>query len=439
MITLNGLEVGQSYEPIAVIRNTADCAAAYNAGTPAGGTPGGSNSSGGSLRSSFQLINIAYAGGRSSSPAAVYPIGYPSNLRTESPFGSNGSFPVRARIDVGNNTSYEWTHYLNAVGPVADGSTYYLKLPAFSTSEVGSHIIEVVTDIRHSVDAGRGCFAPETPASTGWGCVREASELDNDRSESFTTANASTTLRVAVDVSDVTVRAGSMLSEVPFITINTGRGAVTDYRYRVTIGSTQYASATRSTNLAPTDRETIRANGSFTASGTPTTIPLIVCARVATSSESCDTARLIVVTPQCSDTRDNDTDGTQDTNDPGCFADPLDPTTYDPNDDNEGDMATTSPSVSLEFRPVTNPVQYNSVATLAYVINGPVGMNCTVTGGGTNITVNHRAPQTAGQVVTLPVTNEQQYWLRCTTIVGGSTLLFERTTRVEVLPLAQET
>jgi hypothetical protein len=418
-----------------MIRNTAPCT-----GT---GTAASSHLYGGgsdtpqvdSAKRSSLFIKTAYAGSRGSGAPQPAPVSYFTN---QLPFGSNGSFPIRARIDVGNNGSFEWEHYINGFGPLNNGQTTYLRLPVFSTTEVGSHTIEVVTDIRHSIDPGRACNTPANPASAGQGCIRETSETDNDRSEAFTTRVGNASYRLAVDVSDVRARAGSVLTEVPFVGINAGLATINDYRYRVTINGTQFASTTRTTTLAPSARETVRATGSFTVPNTPTSLPLIVCAQVATSTQVCDTARLIVTTPQCSDTRDNEPDGTQDANDPGCYDDPLDPTTYDPNDDNEGDMATTSPSVTIEFKPVVNPVRYNTGAALEYVINGPAPMSCVVTGGGTNSPITHTPPRTTGQITSAPVTSTQQYTLRCTATVGGSTLQFERTTTVDVLPQIQE-
>lgn len=431
MVPRNQLEAGFSYEPIIVIRNVAACS-----------TSAGNHGSDGDTRNfdrnpvSWLLAPVAYAGGGTS---GGQPNDYPNFVRNQLPFGSGGSFPIRARIDVGNNTTYEWEHYINAIGPVGNGRTLYLRLPAFTTTEAGTHSISIVTDIRHNIDAGRGCYASTTSASAGWGCVRETRETDNDRNESFTTTVGSTSLQLAVDVSDVIVRASSTLTEVPFVAINNGRATINEYQYRIVVGATPFAHATQTTSLAPTSRETVRGNGSFRTPTTPTSLPLTVCARVATSSEVCDTARLIVTTPQCSDARDNEPDGTQDANDPGCYDDPLDPTTYDPNDDNEGDMATTSPSVTIEFKPVVNPVRYNTSAALAYIITGPAPMTCVVTGGGTNSTITHTPPRTTGQVATTPVTSTQQYTLRCTANVGGGTLQFERTTTVDVLPQIQET
>lgn len=431
MVPRNQLEVGLSYEPIAMIRNVAPCTRSTDGN-------GGQHDSPDILGPRTWLpIPVAYAGGGGSGTAQ--PNDYPNNFRTQLPFGSNGSFPVRARIDLGNNNTYEWEHYINAIGPLGNGQTIYLRLPVFTTTETGTHRIGIVTDIRESVDSGRGCFATTTPASVGWGCVRESSETDNDRNETFTTVTGSTSLQLAVDVADVIVRASSTLTEVPFVTINNGRATINDYVYQVTIGSSRFASSSRATNLLPTSRETVRANGSYMAPATPTTIPLTVCARTASTTNICDTARIIVTTPQCSDRRDNDGDSTEDASDPGCYTDPLDPTTYDPNDDNEGDMATTSPSVTIEFKPIVNPVRYNTGAALEYIINGPAPMSCVVTGGGTNSPISHTPPRTTGQITTAPVTSTQQYTLRCTASVGGGTLQFERTTTVDVLPQIQET
>lgn len=438
MIAHNELEAGVMYEPVVVLRNTGVCSQNNSSRRPGMQEHDHAETMndryGGPTSYRFNLINTAYAGGGSRPKND-----YPNFFRNQLPFGTGGSFPVRARIDVGNNTTYEWEHYINAFGPVGNGQTMYLKLPAFSTVEGGTHTIEVVTDIRHSVDAGRGCFAARTPASAGWGCIRETSETDNDRSEAFTTLTSSSSLRLAVDVSDVVVRASSTLTEVPFVTTNTGRGTINAYQYRIVVGATSFANATRTTSLTPNSRETVRGTGSFRTPSAPTSLPLTVCARVATSSEVCDMARLIVDTPQCSDTKDNDNDGTLDTTDPSCFTDPLDPGSYNPNDNDESDLASTSASVTIEFKPVVNPVRYNTGAALSYIINGPVPMTCVVTGGGTNSTIAHTPPRTTGQVTTAPVTSTQQYLLRCTANVGGSNLQFERTTTVDVLPKIQET
>lgn len=439
MVARNELEAGVLYEPVVMLRNTGVCSQTNSSRRPGMQEHDHAETMndryGGPTSYRFNFINTAYAGGGSRPKKNDYP----NFFRNQLPFGTNGSFPVRARIDMGQNTSYEWEQYVNAFGPVTNGQTVYLKLPAFTSAEVGTHRIEVVTDIRHSVDPGRACFAATTPASAGWGCAQETNETDNDRSEVFTTGIGSTSLRLAVDVSDVHVRTGSVVTEIPFVTINSGRATISSYNYRVTIGSSQYASGTRTTSLVPTSRETVRAAGVYTAPTARTSVPLTVCAQVATSTEVCDTARVIVDTPQCSDARDNDTDGTQDAGDASCYSDPLDPATYNPNDDNEGDMATTSPSVSIEFKPVVNPVRYNTGAALEYVINGPAPMTCVVTGGGTNSPITHTPPRTTGQITTAPVTSTQQYTLRCTASVGGSTLQFERTTTVDVLPQIQET
>lgn len=430
MVPRNQLEVGLSYEPIAMIRNVAPCT------TSTSGSAGQHDSPDILGPRTWLPIPVAYAGGGS---GGSQPNDYPNNFRTQLPFGSNGSFPIRARIDIGNNQTYEWEHYFNAIGPLGNGRTIYVRLPVFTTTETGTHRIGIVTDIRHSVDPDRGCFATTTPASAGWGCVRETSETDNDRGETFTTVTGSTSLQLAVDVSDITVRAGTALTQVPFVTTNNGRATISDYRYRIMVGSTLFASTTRTTNLVPTSRETVNGSGSYLIASSSPVIPLTVCARIATSTEVCDTARVIVATPQCADVRDNDSDGTQDATDPSCYTDPLDPSTYDPNDNNEGDLASTSASVTIEFKPVVNPVRYNTGAALSYIINGPAAMTCEVTGGGTNSNITHTPPRTTGQVITAPVTSTQQYTLRCTATVGGGTLQFERTTTVDVLPQIQET
>jgi hypothetical protein len=438
IVPAQALEVGKSYEPIAQIRNNGACSLFdLLFGYETGGNTTDQTQPRYSLR---DLIGVptAHAIGNIAGPTPQSST-YPNNIRSQLPFGTSGSFPIRVRIDFGNNGSIDWEHYLNAQGPVPRGATRYIRLPAFSSNEVGTHSIAVVTDIRHSVDAGRGCYAPSNPTSAGWGCIRETNENDNDRVESFTTSTGGPGTQLGVMVSDVTVNAGDTLTQVPFTTRNNGTTVILDYTYRVTIGGATFASTSRTTNLAPAAQELVTSTGSYTAPNNTTTLPLTVCAIHGTSTPACDTALVNVVTPECSDAQDNDSDTFQDSTDPGCFTDPLDPSTYDPDDDNEGDVATTSPSVVIEFRPVVNPVRYDTSATLEYEITGPAPMSCQVTGGGANTAVNHTPSTTSGQVTTGPVRGTQQFTMRCTATVGGVTVQFERTTTVDVIPLAQET
>lgn len=438
MVSAQALEVGKSYEPIVQIRNNGACSLLdLLFGYETGGNSLHQTSPHYSL-SDLIRVPTAHAmgsiGGQTSQSST-----YPNNIRSQLPFGTNGAFPIRVRIDFGNNGSHDWEQYLNAQGPVPRGQTRYVRLPAFTSTEVGTHSISVVTDIRHSVDAGRGCYAASNPTSAGWGCIRETNENDNDRVESFTTGTGGPGTQLGVNVSDVTVNAGETLTQVPFTTRNNGTTVIVDYTYRVTIGGATFASTSRTTNLAPAAQEVVSSNGSYTAPSSATTIPLTVCAVHGTSTPACDTALVNVITSECSDSKDNDSDTLQDTTDPGCFIDPLDPDTYDPNDDNEGDVATTSSSVTIEFRPVVNPVRYDTPATLEYEINGPAPMSCQVTGGGSNTAINHTPDTTDGQVTTAPIRGTQQFKMTCTAVVGGVAIDFERTTVVEVLPLAQET
>ncbi|MBY0538772.1 hypothetical protein K2P47_05255 [Patescibacteria group bacterium] len=396
MVPRNELEVGVVYEPIAQIRNVAGCV------------------------SRAAVVNS-----------------YPNNTLSQSPFGSGGSFPVRARIDVGNNTIIDWEHYLNATGPVANRQTIYLRLPAFSTTETGTHSIEIVTDIRHSIDPGRGCFAPATPNSAGLGCIGETNERDNDRQETFTTiGNSSTLLQVNVD--DVMVPARSELTEIPFVVTNNSTQTITNYQYTVQIASVQFANANRTTALIPGSRETMRAVGRYQVPSTNTALPITVCARVGTNAQSCDTARLIVVAPQCSDGRDNDTDTTADRNDMGCLTNPLDPTTYDPNDNNEADVAVlTPPTITLEAESAF--VRSNNTARVSYSVRADYPMTCQLRGPGINDTFNYTSGTYERTVTTEELINKQNIAITCTP--GVPPAAFEPTTReitIEIIPQIQE-
>jgi hypothetical protein len=429
IIPRNELQVGVQYEPIAQIRNSAPCSS-YNASDRGGNFERAANFG------AFLFVPTVYAGGGSSAPRVN---DYPNNIRTQLPFGSRGSFPIRARIDVGNNTIIDWEHYLNAIGPVTNGQTIYLRLPAFSTSEVGTHSVEIVTDIRHSVDPGRGCYATTTRDSAGLGCIRETSERDNDRRETFTTIGSSTSATLTVDVEDTTASAGSVLTQLPFAVTNTGVQNIVNYRYNVRINSTLFASTTRTTTLTPGERENTNAGGSFTVPNTPSTIPFTVCARVGTSTESCDTARINVVVPQCSDRRDNDGDATADTTDTGCFTNPGDPSTYDPNDNSESDAGTlVPPEITLEAD--NTFVRSNTRANITYRIRATYPLSCTLTGPGITSTFAYTSGTLERALATDPLINKQLVTISCipSAVPPGS---YNPTTReliIEIVPQIQE-
>jgi hypothetical protein len=167
-------------------------------------------------------------------------------------------------------------------------------------------------------------------------------------------------------------------------------------------------------------------------------LTLRVCAQSGTSTEACDTARLSVITPQCSDRRDNDGDTQIDAADVGCFTDPTDPSTYDPNDLYENDIAAlTPPTITLTGRSTIVP--YDTSATLDYTIVSAYPVNCTMTGGGESQSVAHLPPQTNGTIVTKQLQGTVTFTLACLPnlpgIVGTPTTATET---IEVTPRAQE-
>ncbi|MFM2424254.1 MAG: hypothetical protein RLZZ70_645 [Candidatus Parcubacteria bacterium] len=432
-ITNSQLEVGKSYVPIVAIRRTYTClngdGGSDNESTPSKGTN--------NHHLPHLLIPTAHAGGNSNSTPQPY--AQPGLFHTQPPFGSNGSFPIRARIDVGNNSSYDWTEYVNSVS-VPEGQTVYVRLPAFSTTVTGIHALEVQVDLRHSIDPGRTCFAPSIPASAGWGCVRESSETDNNRTSTFTVGAGTGSYRLIPTLDDTTVVAGEPFRFLPFDVTNTGSARLTTYAYTITIGGSEVGRGNQTTNLDPLQRDEVNAPITFNVPNTASVIPMQVCATIATSTPACDNATLTVVSVACQDGTDNDGDGFIDNRDPGCYTNPLDPTTYDPTHADETSLnSTTSPSVSIDFAPVASPVRYGDTATLRYTITSPVPLSCTVTGGGMNTTVTHTPPTTTGTVSTAPVQNLQRFTIGCTaTIPGGGTMQFEEMTQVEVVPRAEE-
>jgi hypothetical protein len=247
-----------------------------------------------------------------------------------------------------------------------------------------------------------------------------------------------TVLRLTPDISDMTIGIGQRLTEIPFVMSNVGSAIIRDYQYWITIGSAQFASSTRTTNLTPTSREAVTAAGSFTGPSTPTTLPVRLCARASTSTESCDTARLTVITPQCSDGRDNDNDNQVDAADSGCYRDPLDPSTYDPSDLYENDLAVlTPPVITLAGRP--DIVPFDTSATLDYSVAATYPITCTLSGGGESQTVIHLPPRTEGSFTTKPLQGTITFTLSCLPNLPGITGTPTSVTEtIEVTPRAQE-
>jgi hypothetical protein len=479
------LEVGVSYQPVVELRNlNCNSTAAFN------------NTGTQHKRVAFWSVAVqnllgaikpteVHAGGMigatPSRPLPPTPSALGSTLSgnnvNQLPFGSNGGFPVRLQIDYGQNGTFEYTEFLNNRGPIrgssisspnsqisVTNSTIYVPFPAVTLTEMGNHSVTVSADVTNTQAVGRGCtslvaaprsfidnllnrpLAAPLVSPIDWGCINELtpagarSEGNNVLTQTFGVGPAINNGGLRVNVADVRVRLGESLTRVPFTVQNISTSTLPGYTYTIRIGGTQVGAGNRTITLNATQTDAFSGSVTYTVPSSPITVPLEVCATSALLGvTNCANAQVIVFGTQCSDRSDNDSDGTTDTTDPGCFTDPLDPDTYDPDDNNEGDISTTSPSVTIEFKPVVSPVRYDSTAVLTYTIQGPAPMSCQVTGGGTNTNVTHSPSTTSGQVTTTPVRNTQQFTMRCTATVGGTTLEFVRTTIVDVLPLAQET
>ena len=110
-------------------------------------------------------------------------------LKNEMPFGSAGTFPVRLRVDYGNNTSYEIVNYINNVAAINAASTTEVTFPVITIPAAGLHKIEGVVDIKGSDDVGRGCTG-------AWGCIAErGNPTSNTRVEDFTAIAPSVNLQ----------------------------------------------------------------------------------------------------------------------------------------------------------------------------------------------------------------------------------------------------
>jgi hypothetical protein len=83
-----------------------------------------------------------------------------------------------------------------------------------------------------------------------------------------------------------------------------------------------------------------------TATSTPTATPTATPTSTPTATPTATRTATPTATPttkpkaQCADGLDNDKDGVADKDDPGCWKNPKDPSSYNPEDDNEGDATT---------------------------------------------------------------------------------------------------
>lgn len=532
LVSESNLQAGTAYQPIVQIRNlNCNSTSAFN------------NDNGPKIANAIEKLlsslsphqALASGGGGSRAVASTLS-GYHIN---QLPFGTGGGFPVRLRIDFGQNGSYEYTEFLNNQGPVrgiplptirpastrpasgferdssssrnqiqpqspssgtsnsrssivlekaialvqpttvlanggsrastprpptptpADLATIYVAFPAFTPSEIGIHSITANADVTNTQAAGRGCTSMvAAPARSGfsntirsaaaptvspidWGCLNELtpagarSEGNNNFTKTFTVGRSQV---LVVSVADVYVRVGGTLATVPFTVLNQSTSTLPGYTYTIRINNTSVGSGTRTLTMAPGVTDSTRGAVSYTIPNSPTTVPLEVCASSAIlATTTCANARVIVTTTECSDSLDNDGDGTRDDRDNGCFSDPMDPTTYDPNDNSEGGMIDLIPP-SLSLTSNKKFVRSNETVTINYSISAPYAITCVVSGGGINQTIMHTPGTTEGSVTSQELQNKQQFTLRCpgfatlsTRVIDSSTTLF-----IEVVPQIQE-
>ncbi len=88
------------------------------------------------------------------------------------PFGENGTFPVRLRIDFNSDGVFEYSEYQNNIGPIEGNDATVILFPEITIPE-GEHTIEVSIDISDSEDQGNGC-------SEIWGCINENNNEQNN-------------------------------------------------------------------------------------------------------------------------------------------------------------------------------------------------------------------------------------------------------------------
>jgi hypothetical protein len=397
----------------------------------------------------------------------------------QSPFGVSGGFPIRLQIDYGQNGSFEYTQFLNNQGPIKGAaitnptsqtsitnSTIYVTFPAFTINDNGNHAITASADVTNTQAAGRGCTSLTAGANsminsllglsqpapvistTDWGCIRErtpagaASETNNVLTQTITVGQFQ---GLAVGVQNVQVSIGGTLNTVPFTVQNQSTSTLPGYTYTISIGGSSVGSGNRTVTLTPNQIDSVQGAVTYTVPNSNTTVPLEVCTTSALlATTSCSTAQVIVsgtALPECSDGVNNDPvqDVAVDAADNGCFTDPFDPSTYDPNDDNEGGIITLDPPILIltANRPI---VRTNEQVTISYEITAPYAITCTLTGAGISETINHVPGTTNDTAVSQPLQNKQRFTLSCPGFNDGTFQVVDsaESLDVEIVPEIQE-
>lgn len=217
--------------------------------------------------------------------------------------------------------------------------------------------------------------------SYGGGTVSDTHILTNNTSVDLTL--------IAPQVSDQRVLASTTLTTLPFITNNQTTDLVTEYEYIVDIDGSEVGRDTYTTSLAGNTSETVDASIAYTTPGSGV-VPFTVCLEHEDMpGRSCDSARLIIAAPECSDGIDNDSDGLIDfPADPGCTG-PLDPV-----EDNVPPTISVDPAI----------VRQGDSFTLSWDPNGNPGCVLSANAGADGST-----PGSA----TLTAERQTQYTIRC--------------------------
>ena len=138
--------------------------------------------------------NLLKTGGQYQPVLQIFNLGCASTAdirfhKDEAPFGVDGSFPVRLRVDYGKNVTYEVTNYSNSVNALGAARGTNVVFPIITIPTSGLHKIEGVVDIKGSDDVGRGCTG-------AWGCIAErGNPTSNTREEDFTAVAPSVNLQ----------------------------------------------------------------------------------------------------------------------------------------------------------------------------------------------------------------------------------------------------
>ncbi len=340
-------------------------------------------------------------------------------FKDELPFGAAGGFPVQLSIDIGGDGSFETVEYTLNQGPLVAGRAITLRFPAVTIGRDGNYVVRAIADPTIAQAPANTCAA----GTLGdWGCVRESDRGTNNVRTLTVRATTPSVMLGSFIVSTAPVTTGWWTSVITDAsTANTRDISALTNRQEVGLywtgqlvdfgtctGNIQSQTGDSLSGFAgrrdtaglslwgllrlPTDANRVDTN--IPEPGQDERYTYTIACRTSVGTTVSDSLSIIrgnpplpvdpvvsTLDPACRDGIDNDADIQVDSTDPGCWDDPTDPTTYDPDRPSEAFVIGGDPTISVdpeivrrgEFVQVTwNPMGNSGCAVSGGNINTPI-------------------------------------------------------------------